>query len=402
MSKSNFFTGQPIFSQLLKFVPRDTVSAIARRSKADRYCKRFSTYDHLVSMLYGVLNHCTSLREITTGMLAWEHRLFHLGVSHYPRRSTISDANNRRSSAVFEQLYLKLFQRYGQFLSDSRGKSKAAKLYIFDSTTITLFQEVLKAAGSSPLNGKRKGGIKVHTLIRSDQDVPCMIRFSPGAANDMRFLNEIHLPKGSVIVFDKGYNDYKTFNRFSKEGVSWVTRLHKHLVYKKLADHDITEAQQGKGVLYDQQIILGVQYKPGKPKVRARLVTFIDPESGKTFEFVTNNFKMAPATIAAIYKKRWQIELLFKRIKQNYPLKYFLGDSENAIRIQIWCALIADLLLKIIKKGAKARLSFSNLSAMVRLHLMTYIDLFHFLKHPEKALLKKIGPYPNTPLLFSP
>ena len=402
MSKSNFFTGQPIFSQLLKFVPRHTVSAIARGSKADRYCKRFSTYDHLVAMLYGVLNHCTSLREITTGMLAWEHRLAHLGVSHHPRRSTISDANNRRSSEVFQQLYLKLFERYGQFLSDSCGKSKASKLYIFDSTTITLFQEVLKAAGTTPLNGKRKGGIKVHTLIRSDQDVPCMIRFSPGAANDMRFLKEIHLPRGSIVVFDKGYNDYTAFNRFSKEGVSWVTRLHKHLVYKKLADHDITELQQGKGVVYDQKITLGVDYKPKKPKVRARLVTFIDPESGKTFEFLTNNFKMAPATIAAIYKKRWQIELLFKRIKQNYPLKYFLGDSENAIRIQIWCALIADLLLKMIKKKAKARLSFSNLSAIVRLHLMTYINLFDFLKHPEKALLKKIGSHPTTPLLFSP
>jgi len=402
MGKSTFFTGQPIFSQLLKFIPRDTVFGLARRCNADRYCKRFSTYDHLVCMLYGILNHCTSLREITTGMLAWEHRLSHLGIYHHPRRSTISDANNRRNSEVFEQVYLKIFERYGQFLSDSRSESKAARLYIFDSTTITLFQEVLKAAGTSPLNGKRKGGIKVHTLIRSDQDVPCMVRFSASAANDMLFLKDIHLPEGSVVVFDKGYNDYTAFNRFTKQGVSWVTRLHKHLVYKKLADRAVTELQQQKGVTHDQEIIVGAAYKPKKPKVRARLVTFIDSESGKSFEFLTNNFKMAPSTIAAIYKKRWQIELLFKRIKQNYPLKYFLGDSENAIKIQIWCALIADLLLKIIRKGAKAKWSFSNLSAMVRLHLMTYINLFHFLKHPEKALLKKITSEPNAPLLFSP
>jgi Domain of unknown function (DUF4372)/Transposase DDE domain len=402
MSKSTFFTGQPIFSQLLKFVPRSTVAGVARQFNADRYCKRFSTYDHLVSMLYGIFNHCTSLREITTGMLAWEHRLSHLGIYHHPRRSTIADANCRRSSEVFEHIYLKLYERFGHFLSDSRAESKQARLYIFDSTTITLFQEVLKAAGTTPLNGKRKGGIKVHTLIRSDQDIPCLVRFSAGAANDMRFLKEIHLPGGSVVVFDKGYNDYTAFNRFTKERVSWVTRLHRHLVYKKLVDRDVKELQQEKGVIYDQEIILGVDYKPKKPKVRARLISFIDPESGKTLEFLTNNFKMAPATIAAIYKKRWQIELLFKRIKQNYPLKYFLGDSENAIKIQIWCALIADLLLKIIRKGAKARLSFSNLSALVRLHLMTYIDLFNFLKHPEKALLKKIIDEPNTPLLFSP
>lgn len=290
-------------------------------------------------------------------------------------------------------------ERYGHFLSDSRSKSK---LYIFDSTTITLFQEVLKAAGMSALNGKRKGGIKVHTLIRSDQDVPCMIRFSPGAANDMKFLKDVHLPKGSVVVFDKGYNDYTAFNRFSKENISWVTRLHKHLVYKTLSDQAITQVQQQKGVVSDQEIILGVEYKPNKPKVRARLITFTDLESGKIFEFLTNNFRMAPSTIAAIYKKRWQIELLFKRIKQNYPLKYFLGDSENAIKIQIWCALIADLLLKIIKKGSKTKWAFSNLAAMVRLHLMTYIDLFLFLKNPEKALLKKIEPNPELLLLFSP
>ena len=401
MSKSNFFTGQPIFSQLLKFIPRQDISRIALKVQSDKYCKHFSTYDHLVCMLYGVFNHCTSLREITTGMLAWENRLLHLGVRHHPRRSTISDANNRRSAEVFESIYMKLFERYSHLLSDSRSTSKKSHLYIFDSTTITLFQEVLKAAGSNPANGKRKGGIKVHTLIRSDQDVPCMIRFSPGAANDMLFLKDIHLPKGSLVVFDKGYNDYNAFNRFTAEGISWVTRLHQHLVYKVLKENPVSEVQSRKGVIHDQEIRLGVDYKPNKPKVNARLITFIDA-SGKVFEFLTNNFKLMPATIADIYKRRWQIELLFKRIKQNYPLKYFLGESENAITIQIWCTLIADLLLKIIKKGSKAKCSFSNLAAMVRLHLMTYINLFYFLKNPEKALLKKIQQQPLQPLLFSP
>lgn len=400
MIKSNFFTGQPIFSQLLKFIPRQVISRIAIDFQSDRYCKRFSTYDHLVCMLYGVFNHCTSLREITTGMLAWENRLLHLGVRHHPRRSTISDANNRRSAEVFESIYMKLFERYSHFLSDSRSKSRSSRLYIFDSTTISLFQEVLKAAGSSPANGKRKGGIKVHTLIRSDQDVPCMIRFSPGAANDMRFLKDIHLPKGSLVVFDRGYNDYNAFNRFTDQGISWVTRLHQHLAYTILDENRVSEPQCRKGVVNDRIIRLGVEYKPNKPKVKARLITFTD-DSGKVFEFLTNNFKLMPATIAGIYKKRWQIELLFKRIKQNYPLKYFLGDSENAITIQIWCTLIADLILKIIKKGAKAKCSFSNLAAMVRLHLMTYINLFDFLRHPEKALLKKIKQQPSQPLLFS-
>lgn len=400
MRKSSFFTGQPIFGQLIKFIPRHLISTVARTHQSDRYCKRFSTYDHLICMLYGVFNQCTSLREITTGMLAWENRLLHLGMTRHPRRSTISDANNRRNCEVFQSIYAALFKQYGHFLSDSRSPNN--RLYIFDSTTITLFQEILKAAGTCPANGKRKGGIKVHTLIRCDQDVPSMIRFSAGAANDMGLLKDIHLPKGSLVVFDKGYNDYRTFNRFTDEGISWVTRLHQHLVYTVEQKNIISEVQQKKGVIDDCQILLGVDYKPNKPRVKARLVRFVDQQSGKIFEFLTNNFILKPATIAALYKKRWQIELFFKRMKQNYPLKYFLGDSENAITIQIWCALIADMLLKVVKKAANARCSFSNLAAIVRLHLMTYIHLFKFLKQPEKTMLQKIELNSCNPLLFSP
>jgi len=383
MNKSTFFSGQPIFSQLLKFIPRDIVARIARESKADRYCKRFSTYEHLITILYSIFNNCNSLREVTTGMLASEQRLNHLGMRYHPRRSTISDANNRRSAEVFGEIYFNLFKKYIQFLSDSRTKRRASKLYIFDATTISLFQEVLRTGGPNPASGKRKGGIKVHTLIRSDQDVPCMIRFSSAVANDSQFLKEIHLPKGSVIVFDRGYYDFTTLNRFTGDGITWVTRLRKLFAYDIV--EDILKPGEDSAIKSDQHIVLGHR---SSVRVKARLIQFFDPASGEHYEFLSNNFKMSALTIASLYKKRWQIELLFKRMKQNYPLKYFLGDSENAIKIQIWCTLIADLLLKIVKKGAAAKWSFSNLAAMVRLHLMTYIDLFGFLKSPEKALLK--------------
>ena len=383
MNKSTFFSGQPIFTQLLKFIPKDVVSRITCDHKADRYCKRFSTYEHLITILYSVFNNCNSLREVTTGMLASEQRLSHLGMRYHPRRSTISDANNRRNAEVFGEIYFNLFERYAQFLSDSRTKSRASKLYIFDSTTISLFQEVLRTGGSNPASGKRKGGIKVHTLIRSDQDVPCMIRFSSAVANDSQFLKDIHLPKGSVIVFERGYYDFTTLNRFTSDGITWVTRLRKLFAYDIV--EDILKPGEDNAIKSDQHIILGHR---SSVRVKARLIRFFDADAGVHYEFLTNNFKMSAITIASLYKKRWQIELLFKRMKQNYPLKYFLGDSENAIKIQIWCALIADLLLKIVKKGAAAKWSFSNLAAMIRLHLMTYIDLFGFLKSPEKSLLK--------------
>ena len=390
MNKSSFFTGQPIFGQLLNFIPRSLVSTVSRSLQADRYCKRFSSYDHLVTMLYAIYNGCHSLREVTTGMLAWEQRLNHLGVNHYPRRSTISDANNRRKAEFFEEIYRKLLSRYGNFLSDSRGAVKhQQKLYVFDSTTITLFQDVLRGTGIRSLNGKRKGGIKVHTLLKSDQDVPAMIRFSPSAQADSTFLREVKLPEGSIIVFDKGYNHYPTLNQFANDQVSWVTRLRQDAVYDFVENRPLGELQKGKGILKDQEVILGHHHDKNSTKVRARLICYKDPETKMKLEFLTNNFRMAPATIAALYRKRWQIEVLFKRLKQNYPLKYFLGDSENAIQIQIWCSLIADMILKVIKKGIAHRWSFSNLASMIRLHMMTYIDLRGFLKSPEKALYQK-------------
>lgn len=383
MNKSTFFSGQPIFTQLLKLIPKDAVLRIVRDSKADYYCKRFNTYEHLVTILYSIFNNCNSLREVTTGMMASEQRLAHLGVRYHPRRSTISDANSRRQAEVFENIYFSIFKRYAQFLSDSRIKSKASKLYILDSTTIRLFHEVLRTGGPNPANGKRKGGIKVHTMIRSDQDVPCMIRYSSGVANDSQFLRDIRLPKGSVIVFDRGYRDFATLNRFSNDGITWVTRRIKLFAFDIKKKIEILD--NDKCIISDRHVIMG--HKDIKHRVEARLVRYRDPDTGQLYEFVTNNLKMNGSTVAALYRKRWQIESLFKRMKQNYPLKYFLGDSENAIKIQIWCSLIADLLLKIVKKAAAAKWSFSNLAAIVRLHLMTYIDLFAFLRSPEKSLL---------------
>lgn len=399
MSKSNFFTGQPIFSQVLSFLPKGSIDRIACESESDRYCRHFTTYNHLVSILYAVFNKCNSIRELTSGILAWEQRINHLGMDYFPRRSTLSDANSRRSEAVFGKIYQFLYTRHRHYLPDSR-KKKSSKLFIADSTTISLFQEVMRNAGRSPANGKRKGGVKVHTLIQSDEDVPCLIRFSAAAAHDSPFLKELRLPEGSILVFDKGYNDYTQFQRFSDEKITWVTRKRKGTVYKMLQHNPIVYSQAARGVKKDRLIIMGHHHHANHPFVKARLIDFVDTESGKKFQFITNNTRLAPATIAALYKQRWQVETLFKRFKQNYPLKYFLGDSENAIKIQIWCALIADLLIKIIKALAGKKWSFSNLASIIRIHLMTYIDLFAFLQNPEKALQLKLPKKPPQSTLF--
>lgn len=390
MGKGSFFTGQPIFNQLLSYIPRGMVYQIAREYKADHYCKSFRTSDHLVTMLYATFNQCTSLREVTTGLLAWENRIHHLGMKAYPRRSTLADANKHRSAEVFEQIYLRLLAKYRPILPDSRKRSKKNNLYLFDSTSISLFKEILKGSGLSGQDGKRKGGIKVHTLLHAQTDVPVMVRYSASAANDAAFLREVRLPKGSVVVFDKGYRNYAAYNRLSAEQITWVTRHRDSSVYKIRKRLPVNDYQCKNGIVGDWTIELGHDHTKKAIKVNARMISYRDPVTKKLFCFISNNFKLAPLTIAGYYRQRWQIETFFKRIKQNYPVQYFLGDNENAIKIQLWCAIIADVLLKVIKQGCRSSMSFSNIAGLIRLHMMTYMDIKRFLRTPEQSLLRKI------------
>ncbi|HYD91097.1 MAG TPA: IS4 family transposase [Flavobacterium sp.] len=399
MSKSTFFTGQPIFNQIIRLFSVDQINKLSRKYASDRYCKKFKTYDHLIVMLYTIFNRCTSIREVVTGLLACHTKLQHLGIHYSVRKSTLSDANQRRDYRVFEAIYGHLHKTYASSLPDSRSKKWINRLYIMDSTTISLFQEILKNAGPTPMNGKRKGGIKAHTLIKADQDVAQLVCMTAGATNDTVFMKQIDLPAGSILTFDRGYNDYTRLDYWTRKGVSWVTRLRQLSALEIVAENPISENQAGHGVLKDVNVIMGHPHKR-ITKVHARLITYYDSKQQRTFQFLTNNMKLSALTIAEIYRHRWQIEVLFKRIKQNYPLRNFLGDNENAIRIQIWCALIADLLLKIIQKQVKRVWSFANLSSMIRLHLMTYINLWGFLNKPEKMLLGLVPVQSKQPLLF--
>lgn len=390
MSKNTFFTGQPVLTQILSFVNRDSIKRISRTGSYDRYYKSFDTYSHLITMLYCMLNKCTSSREVVSGMKACHNKLAHLGIKKAPGKSTLCDANKKRSFEAFAQIYDSLYNHHKRLLPDSRH-SLRSKLFIADSSTITLFQEILKAPSMSKMNGKRKGGIKVHTLIDSENDVPVKINFSSACENDVAFLKEINLDSGAFIVFDKGYVDYSQYERMSKDGVFFVTRQRKGSYFKEIYANNVHENSRSKGVLGDRVIILGTRTHAKKVKLKARLVLFYDKEKQREFEFLTNNFLLPPEQIAELYKKRWQIELLFKRVKQNFPLKYFLGDNENAIKIQIWCAFIADLLIKIVQEQLKRKWAFSNLSSIIRLHLMSYIDLFKFLNNPDRLTESKIN-----------
>lgn len=405
MAKSKHFTGQPIFNQLLFLIPRSLVGKLTRRHQADRYCKRFHSYDHLVTLLFNSFHQCTSLRELTTGLQASAHRLRHLGLTQTPRRSTIADAGLRRPHAFFEDLYQQLYQKYYGTLPDSlKGLRQADRLFIIDSTTISLFSTALQGAGSYGRNGKKKGGLKAHVLMRAKDGVPCFVRLSEGKASDGSFLPYLTLPPGSIVVMDRGYRRYQQFSQWTAQGVRWITRLSARAVYQKREKRKLTQEQRRAGVREDRIIELGNPRTAHLNKVqRARLVRFTDPETQKEYQFLTNDFRSSALTIAGLYRKRWQIELLFKSLKQHFNLSDFLGDSENAIRIQLWCTLIAALLLKIVKDqvGRQKKVwSMANLAGLIRLHLGTYIHLKHFLKNPETALLQYQPPPEPQLLLF--
>jgi Transposase DDE domain/Domain of unknown function (DUF4372) len=389
MSKSTFFTGQPIFNQILTLIPRSIVSQLSRKHNTDRYCKKFRTYDHLITMLYCCFHRCSSLREVVTGMQASASRLQHLGINSTPRRSTLSDANERRTANFFEDLYHQVYKVYYGGLPDSlKRKRYLDKLFIIDSTIISLFSTAMKSTGSYGCNGKKKGGIKAHVLFRAKDNLPCFVRLTEGRKSDPSFLPLVNLPAGSIVVMDKGYRNYKQFIQWDKQKISWVTRLHGKTVYSIIESRTVDQAQEQLGVQQDLLIELGnPETAYIHPIQKARLIIFYDAITQRQFHFITNNLKLDAAIIADIYKKRWQIELFFKRIKQNFQLHYFLGDNDNAIQIQLWCSLIADLLLKIIKDKVKRKWSLTNLAGLVRLHLGTYISLYAFLSHPEKALI---------------
>lgn len=380
MNKSTHFSGTPIIKQILKYIPQEDITRTAKTYNSDRYYKKFKTYNHLVTMLYATMSGVSSLRELSTVLLACEGRISHLNLKHFPKRSTLSDANKKRSSEVFGAIYSKLYKRYAPFLSDSSPLKPTIKnLKIVDSTTISLFSDILKGVGRNPLNGKKKGGIKMHTMINALEDVPCLIRFSSAATHDHTFLKELNLEKDSFVVFDKAYNDYLQYLEWTLNDIYFVTRQKDNAVYKSIKEFNLAD-KTSDAVLKDELILI----EKGDKSIQIRRVAYWDTTKEKVYEFITNNVEISPDQVADIYKHRWQIETMFKRLKQNFPLKYFLGDNQNAIEIQIWSALIIQLIMLVIQRKIKRKWAYSNMVSVMRFHLMTYIDLFKFLENPTK------------------
>jgi hypothetical protein len=401
MNEVKKFSGQPVLSQILDVLPSSVISSASRKHKSNRYYKQLPLRIHLVSLLYGVFSYCNGLREVCEGMLACEGKLSHLGLDKAPARSTLSDANNKRSYLVFETIYYSLLSRYHSFISDSRLKGLSIRnLKIIDSTTIRLFSEILRGVGRNRLDGgRKKGGIKVHAMMDAFSGVTEFVRMTAAREHDRKFLYNLKLPKGSWIVFDKAYTVYPQFASWTDQKIWFVTRMKDNAklhVTKVLMDK--TKKKNPKGVLKEQYVTGAVKVRGVEiQRLKLRRILY-KTEDNKVYWYITNNFTLPAIQIATVYKNRWMIELLFKQLKQNFPLRYFWGESPNAIKMQVYCVLIAQLLMVVIRKKAATKKSFANMITVIRLHLTSYVDLLEFIRDTYKAWRKT----DNASFAFSP
>lgn len=367
-----------LFSQLLKQIPRDVFHGLVQKFGAERYAKGFASWTHLVAMLFSQLARADSLREICNGLTCCEGKLVHVGIDRSPRRSTLAYANQHRPAAMFEALFWKVLGRFREqrLLGPSKHPFRFKnRLLSLDSTTITLCLSLFPWADFR----QAKGGVKLHVLLNHEDYLPEFTVLTDARKHDIGPARQVPLRPGSIVVLDRGYNDFALFGRWCEDGVFFVTRMKEGTAYTVEESRDLP---QGNRILADQIILLTGTDAETKCPDRLRRIVVWDAEQERQIEVLTNHLKFGAKTLAEIYRERWQIELFFKALKQNLKVKTFVGTTENALRIQIWTALLALLLLKWLHFLSTAGWSLSNLAALLRLNLFTYRDLLDWLAKP--------------------
>jgi uncharacterized protein DUF4372/DDE family transposase len=370
-----------LFNQLLQHFPRTEFAALVKKRDAERGAKGFTCWSQFVAMLFCQLGRADSLREICNGLSCCLGRLVHLGIAKAPCRSTLSYANEHRPAALFEDLFWTALARFReqQGLGSRKHKFRFKnKLLSLDSTTISLCLTLFPWARFR----RAKGGVKAHVLLDHDDYLPAYVLLTEARRSDVKLADSFALNPGSIVAMDRGYTDYALFGRWTMAGVFFVTRLKDNAAFEIVEKCAVPE---NRNITADQIIrFTGAPAQGDCPCLLRRIVVW-DAEHNREIVLLTNLLEFGSTTIAAIYKERWEIELFFKALKQNLTVKTFVGTSENALRIQIWTALIALLLLKWLHHLSKAHWSLSNLACMLRLNLFTYRELTKWLHEPMET-----------------
>jgi hypothetical protein len=367
-----------LFNQLLQHFPKLEFAALVKKHNAERAAKGFSCRAQLVAMLFCQMAHADSLREICNGLACCLGKLVHLGMDVAPSKSTLSYANKHRPAKLYEDLFYTALARFrdekglGQRKQKFRFKNKLLSL---DSTTISLCLEMFPWAKFR----QAKGGVKAHVLLDHDDYLPSYVLITEARCSDVKMAESFPLNPGSIVAMDRGYSDYALYGRWTGRKIYFVTRLKDNARYEVLAEGPVPA---NRNIRTDELIrFTGDKAQEDCPYPLRRVVVW-DAVGDREIVLLTNLMEFGSTTIAAIYKDRWEIELFFKALKQNLKVKSFVGTSENALRIQIWTALIAILLLKWVHHLSKAKWSLSNLASMLRLNLFTYRDLSAWLDNP--------------------
>lgn len=363
-----------MFSQILKLVPRIEFERMVRQTGAEHAAKGFSSWSQFVAMLFCQLGRAHSLREIEGGLKSCEGKLAHLGIEA-PARSSLSYANAHRPWELFQQVFYGL---YGTVAASVRAPRKFRfkhKLVSLDSTVIDLCLSMYDWAKFR----RTKGAVKLHLVLDHDGYLPCFGIITEGSVHDVKVAQQIHFAPGTIVVDDRGYNDYRLFAKWTEAGVFFVTRMKDNAQFEVIEER---EPPQNRRILRDQTIELSGAGAQEKCPHRLRRIEAVREDTGETLVFLTNHHGLGASTIAAIYKDRWAVELFFKALKQNLKIKTFVGTTANAVKTQIWTALISMLLLRYLQLSSRFGWSLSNLVALLRMNLFTHRDLMTWLDAP--------------------
>jgi len=370
-----------ILHQLLTLIPRHQFESLVQTHDNDRYVKTFTSWNQLTTMLYAQASSKDSLRDIQNGLAAQGHHLYHLGLPAKVARSTLADANSTRDYRVYERTFYQMLERCKSITPKHKFRFKNP-LYSMDSSVIDLCLSMYPWAKFRTT----KGAIKLHYQFDYSGHLPVFLTVSEGKRHDIAVAkSEFPIIPDSIYCQDRGYVDFQWFRRIQDQKAFFVTRAKDNMAYHITGQQKVAK---NKGVLADLTIELIGFYSHRDYPYPLRLVRYYDPETDRTFEFLTNNFSLSAYTIAQIYKARWQIETFFKWIKQNLKIKSFLGTSKNAVLSQIWIAMIYYLILAYIKYQSKYSASLFYLHRLIKETLLDRVSLFDLLNLNESRLVK--------------
>jgi hypothetical protein len=367
------YSGQVVFAQVMEFLPRHEFNSCVRRYGGNRRPRGFTCRDQFLCLAFAQLTFRESLRDIETCLRAVGPKLYHAGFRGLVSRSTLADANRVHDWRIYADFAQVLIRRARElYAHDPLGVTLEQTAYALDSTTVDLCLSLFPWAKFR----RRKGAVKLHTLLDLRGNIPCFVHISHGKMHDVMVLDILPIEPGAIYVMDRGYVDFRRLNRLTQGGAFFVTRAKRNLDCTRRSRREVDRTT---GLRSDQTIVLaGLQSSRLHPGPLRR-IAFYDVESDRRFIFLTNNFVLPALTIARLYKSRWQVELFFKWIKQNLRIKAFYGNTDNAVKTQVWIAISVYVLVAIVKHELKVERSLSDILQILSVTLFEKTSLFQAL-----------------------